>query len=157
MIDLDFTNPVDAVRATIGDPNSEFVTDSTILSALSVYNSVVLTASLAIMELLCTKFATLADKEKLGELEVYYTKQFERYRQRIIDIKSGDAGSVVPTSKAFMPIIIAGTSKAEKYARVTDDSFTMYEQADWHERMLERYPSLYEQIMIGEVHTHGID
>ena len=149
MIDLDFTNPVDAVRATIGDPDSEFVTDSTILSALSVYNSVILAASLAIMELLCTKFATLADKEKVGEIEVYYTKLFERYRQRIQDVKDGSAGSVTPTSKAFMPIIIAGTSKAEKYARVTDDSFSMYEQADWHERMLERYPSLYEQIMVG--------
>ena len=157
MIDLDFTNPVHQVRATIGDPDSEFVSDSTILSALSVYNSVVLTASLALMELLCTKFATLAEKEIIGELQVHYTKQFERYRQRIQDVKDGSAGSVTPTSKAFLPIVIVGTSKAEKYARVTDDSFSMYEQADWHERMLERYPSLYEQIMIGEVHTHGIN
>lgn len=149
MIDLDFTNPVDAVRATIGDPESEFVTDSTILSALSVYNGTILTASIALMELLCTKFATLADKEKIGEVEQYYNKLFERYRQRLQDVKDGSAGSIAPTSKAFMPIIIAGTSKAEKYARVTEDSFTMYEQADWHERMLERYPSLYNEIMVG--------
>lgn len=157
MIDLDFTNPIHQVRMTVGDTDKEFLSDATIVSALQSFNMVVSNTSIALMEILCTKFATLADKEKIGELEVYYTKLFERYKERLDDIKKTGGGGVTPSNKAFMPIIIAGTSKAEKYARVTDDSFTMYEQADWHERMLERYPSLYEQIIVGEVHTHGID
>lgn len=148
MIDLDFTNPIHQVRLTVGDTESEFLSDATIVSALQSFNMVVLTTSIALMEILCTKFATLADKEKVGEVEIYYTKLFERYKERLDDIKK-NGGSVTPASKAFMPIIIAGTSKSEKYARVTEDSFTMYDMADWHERCLERYPALYNQIMVG--------
>lgn len=136
MIDIDLSNPIDIVRANIGDIDREWISDGTINGALVAYSNNLFTASVALMGMLCTYFATLADKEMLGEAEIYYTSLYERYKKRLEDFKK-DGGSIVPTSKAFMPILIGGTSKSQKEA-IADlsDGFSMYDMADWHSRQV---------------------
>lgn len=133
MIDIDFTNPVHQIRAAIGDPNTEFVTDSTILSALATSNSDQDIAALKVVNLMCNAFSTLADREREGGVEVYYTNLYERYTKlkdglkKKIGYKSPSAG-----------IIIGGVSNSEKNAIWEDvDLFTTYHMAQWHEYMLE--------------------
>lgn len=144
MLDIDFALPEDQVRLNIGDVNREWVSDSTIISALTAYNNNVNNTSIALFEMLCTYFATLADREVVGEVQVYYTKLYERYKERLKDFK--DTGGALPSTKAFMPYIIGGTSKSKKkeiYAN--EDAASMYDLADWHNAHLGNR-SLYEML-----------
>ena len=91
MIDIDFTNPVDQIRVAVGDPSSEFVTDQTILSAYTTSNSDIDIAALKVVTLMWNAFATLADREREGGVEVYYTNLFERYtkiKEELKEIKA---------------------------------------------------------------------
>jgi hypothetical protein len=145
MIDIDLSNPIDIVRANIGDIDREWVSDGTINGALVAYTNNVYSTSIALMNMLCTYFSTLADREKVGEVEEYYTKLFERYKQRLEDFKSG-SGGIAPTAKAFMPIWIGGTSKSEKQRiNELEDGFSMYDMADYHNRMVGN-KSLFELV-----------
>lgn len=136
MIDIDFANPLDQVRLNVGDVDSEWLSDSTINSALVAYNNNVNSASIALFEALCTYFATQADKQQVGEVQLYYTKLYERYKERLDDFKN-TGGGVVPTEKAFMAFIIGGTSKSKKQAIYNNaDNASMYDLADWHNRHL---------------------
>lgn len=146
MIDLDFSSPLDQVRLNIGDPDASWVSDNTINSALVAFNNNVNSSSVAVMEALVTYFATLADREREAQVEVYYTKLYERYKNRLDEFKSGDA-TTIPSNKAFMPIIIGGVSRSQKEAvRNLDDGFTMYDLAHWHSESLG-YKSIYEIFM----------
>lgn len=146
MIDVDFQNPHDQVRLNIGDPSVEFVSDNAVNSALVAFNNNVYNASVALMEAMLTRFSTLADREREGQVEIYYTKLYERYSERLKDFKSGSA-NITPTTKAFMPIIIGGTSKSQKQAIRNDaDSFSIYDLAHWHSESLG-YKSVYEVYM----------
>jgi len=141
MIDIDFTNNVDLVRAKIGDPNTEYVTDATINSALTKYGNNVITASIVVMELLLNAFATLADREREGQVEVYYTYLYERYKDRYEDLKRQQG------YKKAIPIIIGGTSLQKRNEIFCDeDMFTGYLQSDWHDIMLANN-HLYEQVL----------
>ena len=145
MLDIDFANPLDQVRLNVGDIDREWLSDNTINSALVAYNNNVNSSSIALFEALCTYFATLADREVVGEVQVYYTKLYERYKERLADFKD-TGGGVVPTSKAFMPIIIGGVSRSQKESVLSNsDAFSMYELADWHMRRLNNN-SIYELI-----------
>ena len=150
MIDVDFTNVLDQVRINIGDTGTgadRLVSDNSINSALVAFNNNVTNTSIALMEMLVTKFATLADREREGQVEVYYTKLYERYKERLKDFKAGDAGGAVPSNKAFMPIIIAGTSKQQHIENAINntDAFSMYNQSDWHNEKLGLYQEIYER------------
>lgn len=148
MIDIDFTNPVDQIRVAVGDPSSEFVTDQTILSAYTTSNSDVDIAALKVVTLMWNAFATLADREREGGVEVYYTNLFERYTKikdelkKKVSYKSGTAG-----------IIIGGVSLSEKNKVWADvDTFTAYHMSQWHEYMLEEnrlYNNLVERPLSG--------
>ena len=146
MIDLDFSSPLDQVRLNAGDPDASWISDNTINSALVAFNQNVYNASVAVMEAMVTYFATLADREREAQVEVYYTKLYERYKSRLDEFKSGDA-TITPTNKAFMPIIIGGVSRSQKEAiRSVDDNFSMYDLAHWHSESLG-YRSVYEIFM----------
>lgn len=148
MIDIDFDNPVDQIRAAVGDPSSEFVTDRTILSAYMTSNQDLDVACLKVVSLMWNAFSTLADREREGGVEVYYTNLFERYTKikeelkKKVSYKHGSAG-----------IIIGGVSLAAKNKIFEDvDTFTMYHMADWHETMLEEnrlYNNLVERPLRG--------
>jgi len=156
MIDVDFQNPHDQVRLNIGDPSTEFVSDNSINSALVAFNNNVYNASVALMEAMLTRFSTLADREREGQVEIYYTKLYERYSERLKDFKSGSA-SITPSNKAFMPIIIGGVSRSQKDAiRQSEDAFSMYDLAHWHSESLG-YKSVYEIYMedIGGLPNNG--
>jgi hypothetical protein len=156
MIDVDFQNPQDQVRLNIGDPNQEFVSDNTVNSALVAFNNNVFNASVAIMEAMLTQFSTLADREREGQVEVYYTKLYERYAQRLKDFKDG-GNSASPSTRAFLPIIIGGVSRSQKEAIRNDvDAFSMYDLAHWHSESLG-YKSVYEVYMedIGGLPNNG--
>lgn len=141
MIDIDFTQPIDQVRANIGDPSTEFVTDGTITSALTKYNNDILKTSLAVMELMLTAFATLADRSREGQVEVYYTNLFERYKVRFEDLKKQNS------YKFGVPIIIGGVSLAKKNEVYADaDMFTGYLMQDWNDIMLKDN-NLYDEVI----------
>lgn len=143
MIDLDFSSPFDQVRLNVGDPNGDFASDSTISSALVAFNNNVYNASIAVMEAMLSMFSTYADREREGQVEVYYTKLYERYKDRLDAFKAGDV-TITPSTKAFMPIIIGGVSRSQKEAiRAVDDNFSMYDLANWHSESLG-YKSVYE-------------
>ena len=155
MIDIDFTNPIDKVRINIGDVDREWVSDGTINSALTAFSENLFTTSVALMEMLKVKFATLADEEQVGELKVKYTKLFERYSQVLDEFKAGTGGGIV-TPKAFMPIIIGGTSKSAKKAIYDNaDAFSMYDLADWHNLQVGN-KSLYEMLTDDIEHAYNL-
>lgn len=156
MIDVDFQNPHDQVRLNIGDPSTEFVSDNSINSALVAFNNNVYNASVALMEAMLTRFSTLADREREGQVEIYYTKLYERYSERLKDFKIGNSANPSAT-RAFMPIIIGGVSRSQKEAIRNDlDSFSMYDLAHWHSESLG-YKSVYEVYMedIGGLPNNG--
>lgn len=127
MIDIDLNDPIGEIRALIGDPSSEFISDATIISAIDKYDSDILKASMALMSLMLTMFSTFADREREGQVEVYYTKLYERYKDRYDDLKK-KAGM-----KKAVPIYIGGTSVKAKSKVIEDlDSFSMYQLPDWH-------------------------
>ena len=146
MLDLDFSSPLDQVRLNVGDADSSVVSDNMINSALAAFNDNVYMASIAVMGAILTHYSKLADREREGNVEVYYTKLYERYKERFEQFKK-DGGSTNPSNKAFMPIIIGGVSRSQKEAvRNTEDGFTMYDLAHWHSESLG-YKSLYEVYM----------
>ena len=143
MIDLNFATPVDQVRLNVGDPDIQWVTDNTINSALNAFNNNVFNASVAIMQAMLSMFATKADREVEGQLQIYYSKLYERYKDRLDVFKAGDA-TIAPSNKSFMPIIIGGVSRREKQTiRANTDNFSMYDLANWHSESLG-YRSVYE-------------
>lgn len=146
MIDVDFQNPHDQVRLNIGDPTGELASDNAVNSALVAFNNNVYNASLSLMGAILTMLATEADREREGQVEIYYTKRYERYAERVKEFKAGGSNTS-PTTKAFMPIIIGGTSKSQKQAIRNDaDSFSIYDLAHWHSESLG-YKSVYEVYM----------
>lgn len=146
MLDIDFNSPIDQVRMNVGDIDRELVSDSTITSALVVYNNNVFNTSVAIFQMLCTYFATIAEKEQVGELQVEYKKRYENYKDRLKDFLAGNS-TITPTTKAFLPFLIGGTSRSKKeeiYAN--QDNFSMYDQAEWHSNRLGGR-TLYDMMM----------
>lgn len=141
LIDIDFNNPLDQVRAMVGDPRSEFITDNAINSALVKTNNDVIKASLLVMDLMVNTLALLADREREGQVEVYYTKAFERYSKLYDNLKKESR------FKLSAGIYINGTSKSAKEAvRDKSDNFSMYHLADWHNSNLSN-KSLYELLI----------
>ena len=141
MIDLDFSSPLDQVRLNVGDPDSKFVSDNTINSALTVCNSNIYNASIMVFEIMLSFFSTCPDREMEGQVQVYYSKLYERYKDRMEAFKA--KGSPSP-QRAFLPIIIGGVSRTEKETiRDNNDNFSMYDLAHWHSESLG-YRSVYE-------------
>jgi hypothetical protein len=143
MLDIDFSSPLDQVRMNVGDADSTVVSDNMINSALVAFNNNVYMASVAVMGVILTEYSRLADREREGNVEVYYTKLYERYKDRFEEFKRA-GGSTNPSNKAFMPIIIGGVSRTQKDAiRNVADNFSMYDLAHWHSESLG-HRSLYE-------------
>lgn len=117
MIEIDFSTPIGQVRAIIGDPAPDIISDESIQSALDVSDSDVEKAALLIMRMLVRAFATMADREREGQVEVYYTKLYERYKQELKDLE----GKL--RAKKAIPIIIGGVS-LEQRNKVWSDSDT---------------------------------
>lgn len=146
MIDIDFANPLDQVRMNIGDIERDLVSDATITSALVLYNNNVYSTSVAMFQMMCTHFSTLAEKEQVGELQVEHKKRYENYKDRLKDFLAGDS-TITPTNKEFLPFIIGGTSRIKKQAiYANEDNFSMYDQAEWHSNRLGGR-TLYDMLM----------
>lgn len=142
MIDINYDDSTSVVRSNIGDPKARFVTDSTILSALSKYDGDEIKASILIMETMLKWFSTQADESKTDQVEYKYTKLYERYKAQLQEFKSEKASS------SKIPIIIGGTILSQKNAVAEDvDVFLPYMLDDWqklqsHRRLIdedERY------------------
>lgn len=132
MIDLDFNDDIDLVRANIGDPDSDYVSDATIVSALLKTNNDVNKSSLLVMEVMLSWFSTLAEKEIVDSLEIDYRGLYNRYKSLLDDFKSKIS------SKVRIPIIIGGVSLEEKN-RVNEDldSIRPFDLPDW-EKLVNR-------------------
>lgn len=131
MIDIDLQDPLGIVRANVGDANSEFVSDGTINSALATVDGDVNKASLIIMDMMLTAFSTLAEREREGQVEVYYTRLYERYKDRYSSLKR-ELGF-----KKAVPIFIGGTNYTDKKKIMeTKDAFSLYQLPDWHNLQL---------------------
>lgn len=127
MIDLDLNDPIGEIRALIGDASGEFVSDTTIISALAKFDGDIAKSALLVMSLMLTGLSLLADREREGQIEVYYTKMFERYKQRYDDLKAQFG------RKKAVPIYIGGTSLKVKNTVVEDlDNFSLYQMPDWN-------------------------
>lgn len=143
MIDIDFNDDIGYIRATIGDTQEEFVTDGAIISALAKFGSAD-KASLALMEMLVSAFSTYADREREGQVEIYYTNLYNNYKKRFDDFKKSFY------AKKGIPIIIGGVSLSKRSSYLDDpDIFNAYDMSQWHELMLNRYSNLYEDIFSG--------
>lgn len=131
MIDIDLTEPIGEIRANIGDPQEEFVTNATLISALAKCEGNILNASIIVMQMMLTAFSTLADRERAGQVEIYYTQLYERYKKQFDDLKKKLG------YKKAVPIYIGGTSlKAKNTAVESLDAFSMYQLPDWHDIQL---------------------
>lgn len=115
MIDINYENDVDLVRSNIGDPNSEFVTDSTVISALAKMNNDVIKASILVMETMLSWFLTQAEESRTGQVEIRFRKLYERYKSRLQEFQDKNA------SRFGAGIIFGGVS-LEEVNRVNNDS-----------------------------------
>lgn len=133
MIDIDFSLPIDQVRANIGDIGLDFVSDSTIQSALNVNNGDIPKASLLVAKTLLAAFATMADREREGQVEVYYTKLYERYKD-LVNEQEDD----IAVANGAIPIIIGGTSIERRNQVLEDlDVFTTWDIPAWEDIMFQ--------------------
>lgn len=144
MIDIDFNCPLDQVRALIGDcgePETYWVNDNTIQSALVKTNNNIDTAAIMVMQVLLRKLSLLADREREGQVEVYYTKAYERYKELYDELTQTVAG------KSNAGIIIGGVSIEERNEMLNDpDLFTIWDLSDWTDNLLSRRALRYEDI-----------
>lgn len=130
MIDIDFTNPVHLVRSNIGDPLSEYVTDTTIASALVQTNNDVIKASILLMETMLSYFLTQAELERTAQVEYEYKKLYERYKSRLQDFESKNA------SRYTAGIILGGVSLSEvNRVNSDEDSFNIWLQDTYNSIM----------------------
>lgn len=137
MIDIDYNDPISIVRSNIGDPNTRFVTDSSILSALSKYDGDTIKASVLLMETMLTFFSVQADESKTDEVEYKFTKLYERFKARLSEFKTENAAS------KGIPIFIGGTSLKDKNDVVADvDTVLPHMLDDW--RTLQEQERLVE-------------
>lgn len=132
MIDINYNDPTDVVRSNIGDPNTEYVTDTTITSALVKCDGDEIKASILLMETLLSYFLTQAELERTAQVEYEYKKIYERYKSRLQDFQNKHY------SKYTTGIIIGGTSLNEvNRVNSNDDSFTMWINDTYQELMME--------------------
>lgn len=132
MIDIDYSDKASIVRSNIGDPNQDYVSDSTINSALISTNNNEIKASVLVMETMLAWFSTLADESRTGQVEYKYRNLYERYKSKLQDFKSAN------TSKKSAGIILGGVSLAEKNRVAVDvDRFSMYDMDDYQRLRLE--------------------
>ena len=130
MIDIDFSTPIGQVRAKIGDPTLDIVTDNSINSALTASNNDIDKASLLLMRMIVRAFATMADREREGQVEVYYTKLYERYKQELKELERNVG------SKYGIPVYIGGTSLEERNVNLSDpDLINVYDIPAWDQIM----------------------
>lgn len=130
MINIDFSTPTGQVRAIIGDPEPDIVSDTSITSALSVSGNNVDKAALLIMRMLVRAFSTMADREREGMVEVYYTKLYERYKAELKEMERKQG------SKFGIPVIIGGTSLEERNKVISDpDVINVYDIPAWDDIM----------------------
>lgn len=131
MIEIDFSTPIGQVRAIIGDPSPDIISDNSIQSALDVNNDDVGKASIMIMQMLVRAFSTMADREREGQVEVYYTKLYERYKQELKDLERKLG------AKKGIPVIIGGVSLEERNKVYSDvDTTNVYDQDAINDIML---------------------
>ena len=130
MIDIDFSTPIGQVRARIGDPTLDIITDNSITSALTASNNDIDKASLLLMRMIVRAFATMADREREGQVEVYYTKLYERYKLELKELERSVG------SKYGIPVYIGGTSLEERNANICDpDLINVYDIPAWDQIM----------------------
>lgn len=128
MIDINYSDPTSVVRSNIGDPNTRFVSDTTITSALAKYDGDINKASILIMETMLSHFSVQADESKTDEVEFKFTKLYERFKARLTEFKNENA------SLSRIPIIIGGTSLKEKNEVINDvDAFLPLFQDQWND------------------------
>ncbi|QDP64754.1 MAG: hypothetical protein GOVbin2917_69 [Prokaryotic dsDNA virus sp.] len=133
MIDINYSDPTSVVRSNIGDPNTRFVSDNTITSALVKYDGDINKASVLIMETMLSHFSVQADESKTDEVEYKYTKLYERFKARLTEFKNETA------SVKQVPIIIGGTRLSEKNAVANDvDTFLPIFQDQWNDLQYQR-------------------
>lgn len=133
MIDINYSDPTSVVRSNIGDPNTRFVSDTTITSALAKYDGNINKASILIMETMLSHFSVQADESRTDEVEYKYTKLYERFKSRLDEFKSETA------STKRVPIIIGGTSLSERNAVAEDiDTFLPIFQDQWNDIQYQR-------------------
>lgn len=131
MIDLNFSDPVDIVRANIGDPNGEFITDNSILSSLSLNNDDVVKSTIQVMEAMLSYFLTQAELERTAMVEYEYKKLYERYKSRLQEFQDKYA------SKYTSGIIIGGVSiKEVNEVNSNDDNFTVWLNDTYQDLMM---------------------
>jgi hypothetical protein len=131
MIDIDFSTPIGQVRAKIGDPTIDIITDNSITSALTASNDDIDKASLLLMRMIVRAFATMADREREGQVEIYYTKLYERYKLELKELERSVG------SKYGIPVYIGGTSLEDRNANLNDtDLFNVYDIDAWNDLML---------------------
>lgn len=139
MIDLNFNDPTDLVRSNIGDPNTEYVTDNTITSALVKSDGDVIKATILLMETMLSYFLTQAELERTAQVEYEYKMLYERYKSRLQEFQDKYA------SKYTAGIIIGGTSiKEVNRVNNDEDSFTIwlndtYQQLMMSDRLVREY------------------
>ena len=130
MIDIDFSTPIGQVRAKIGDPTLDIITDNSINSALTASNDDIDKASLLLMRMIVRAFATMADREREGQVEIYYTKLYERYKQELKELERSVG------SKYGIPVYIGGTSLEERNVNLNDpDLINVYDIPAWDQIM----------------------
>lgn len=137
MIDINYDDDTNIIRANIGDPKKQFVSDDTINSALTKYDGDIIQASILIMETMLAWFSTLADESKTDAVEYKYNTLYNRYKAKLQEFKIENSKS------ANIPIIFGGTTLSSKNIVADDeDGFNMFMQEDWLTLKLNQ--SLYE-------------
>lgn len=131
MIDIDFSNDIDIVRASIGDPESVFITDASIQSSLDLNNGDTVKATIQVMEAMLSYFLTQAELERTAQVEYEYKKLYERYKSRLQEFQDKYG------AKSVVPILFGGTSLAEiNRVNGDQDTFTMWLNDTYEQLML---------------------
>lgn len=115
MLDLDLSMPLNQVRATIGDVDGSWISDSNITYLLSKNNNDIVLASREALDYILSEVAYFT-REETGDVEVYWHQLYEQLFKRKSQI---DKESLYKRAKSLFTF--GGTTKTEM-SRIRRDS-----------------------------------
>lgn len=86
MLDLDLNDPINQVRALIGDLDGSFISDTNIQFLLDKHNNNVLRASLEALSYILNQVAYYV-REEAGDVEVYWQDLYNQIAKRKQDLE----------------------------------------------------------------------
>lgn len=137
MLDIDLSNPVNKVRAIIGDWDSLWVSDGIIQHFLDENNNEIILAASDTLDIIISHAANFV-REEVGDVEIYWRDLYEQLSDRKRDLQKD-----VLYKKTTALFSFGGTSKSEvRRVKSSSESTSLSLTNQEFEKLLKRMDCL---------------